>query len=266
MCSLRSLLLALVVLASLLLPMRGWAARQTNGTNQSLQSASSINLTAYTQVALAFWLWWDSFADDDDLAFEFGDGTGDRVFLDPNSSGFGGGIAYVHHTGNVGNAIRSFPRWGAAGWHQFVINLDIAQTGAAEIVSVYVDATSQTLTTQADNDNTGTYPNRVLNLMSRNNTTLFAAGRIAEFGVYGGINLTQTDVTNLQTQLPNQVQAGSLVHYWKVCGVDSPETPTVDSINLTVNGATQVAHPSAVSSSCNAAGSSSSLSLIGVGR
>jgi hypothetical protein len=228
-------------------------ARQTNGTDQSLQSASTVDLTAYTKIAIFQHLWWDTFANDDDLAYEFGDGTGDRMFLNPNGSAFGGNISYFNHN-NGGDCIRSWVRPSANAWHRMIVNLDIAQVGAAEIVSVYIDAASQALTNRATFDNTGTYNNRTLNLMSRNNTTLFGAGRIAEFAIYGGINLSGTDATNLETLRPDQVQSGSLIHYWKLCGLDSPETASIGGINLTVNGATFIDHPLAGSCSTTITG------------
>jgi hypothetical protein len=74
---------------------------------------------------------------------------------------------------------------------------------------------------------------------------------MAEFAIYGGINLSGADATALQTTTPDNVQGGSLVHYWKLCGINSPETPSVGGINLTVNGSAPfVDHPPAVAGSC----------------
>ena len=63
-------------------------ARQTNGTNQSLNSASTLSLSSYTKLVVAFWLLWDSFGTDDDLALEYSANynNDDAFIIDPNSS------------------------------------------------------------------------------------------------------------------------------------------------------------------------------------
>jgi hypothetical protein len=218
-------------------------ARQGNGIDQSLQSATTIDLTAFNRIAVAMWLWWDAFANDDDMALESGAALGNPTggfAIDPNASG--GTFEVFTHQSDF--ASRRFSRPAAGAWHQIVANLDMTVTGAAQIAAVYVDGAPQSLTDGLISAIAGTFHNATLNFLSRNNTTLFGAGRMAEPAIWG-LLLSQTDATNLaiNKHAPGLVQPGSLVHWWKLLGTTSPEPAEVGGVALTVNGATQTAHP-----------------------
>lgn len=224
-------------------------ARQTNGTNQYLKSASTLDLSAYSKVTVSAWFWVDAFANDDRKSLEFGDPS-----YDSSSGGFlivpnyaTGEIITGHSVGGLYN-LGTFPRPSAGAWHHYVVNLDTAAPAAAEIVSAYIDAVSKTLTAVAGDNTSGTYSAaKTLYLMARGGTTDWLAGRIAEVAIYGGITLSQTDIDSLYNSgggnLATNVQSGSLKYYWRILGNSSPEPNTVGGIDLTVSGATLVAHP-----------------------
>lgn len=246
-------LLGLLLIVLLSWPAVGEAARQTNGTNQSLQTASAIDFGGATLVSISVWLYWDAYANDNDLALEtntFATGNPAEVQLNPNSSA-PSGVFLVNVNADVGNNSVTFTRPSAAAWHHYLINIDIGHA-TQEVRSVYVDGSSVTLTGNQTNNNTQGFGSEVWYLMSRENTSLFGAGRIADLAFWSGINLSGTDATNLNGgTAPTSVESGSLVFYWKMCGDASPEPYTTGGINLTVNSATQVAHPSAIASFCS---------------
>ena len=110
-----------------------------------------------------------------------------------------------------------------------------------------VDGVAKSLTLGGDNNNTDAFNSTTIALMSRNCTSLFGAGRIAEVAIWGGIQFTQTDVNNLYNSgagaLATSVQAGSLAFYWQILGTASPEPATTGGVNMNVTGTTSVAHP-----------------------
>ena len=220
-------------------------ARLFDGTNDSLQSASAINLSSFNKISIAFWLWWDSFANNDDLAGELSANYNDTqggILIDPNSAtgSFQVGVNVVQASGDY--TVGTFSRPSGGAWHQYVLILDIS-TNPNTIV-VYMDAVSQTFTySDQSTTTTSVFANAAWNVMSRNNASLFGAGRMAELAIYGGLALSQTDATDLQTKCPDQVQAGSRSFYWPLDGNASPEPASVGGVDLTVNGATQTAHP-----------------------
>jgi hypothetical protein len=191
------------------------------------------------------------------------------IIVNPN---YATGVVRIGHSGfGLGTNVESFPRPSAATWHHIVITLDSTAADTDEVVAAWVDGSGQTLTPIANNDGGGTaFPNTTWSFMARNAASLFGAGRIAEIGIWGALNFSQTDVDNLYAAgagtAASNVQGGSLIHYWQVCGTDSPETATVGGINLTVAGAVNVTHPISGVGICGAvAGGSGRLLLMGVG-
>lgn len=245
----RHSMLAFALLTALLLPAQGWAARQTNGTNQSLQSVSTVNLGGASQIAISLWLYWDAFSNNDMVAlesssFSTGSGTDSTFTIVPND---GSGVFLVAIRGDTGASFANITRPSAGVYHHYVINIDAATVN--DFPSIYFDAISQAITHTGNDVTALAYTTRFLNVMSRDNSSLFAAGRVAELAIWTNINLSGTDVTNLFAGVsPLSVQGGNLVHYWRVCGDTAPELPTIGTVNMTVNGATKVAHPSAVDS------------------
>jgi len=219
-------------------------ARQFNGTSDSLQSASPLSsLSGVGTVSLAFWMYWDAFANNDELAFESSanyNSNNGAFLVDPNTSG-GGGVSagvFQYSVNLAGAGVHldcAFTRPSAAAWHQYVLILD-ATSGSC---GAYVDgAVPSGLTTV--NSHTGTFSSQTLNVMSRNNASLFGAGRMSEISVFSG-TINSSDASLLAAcGRPTSVSSASLLYYWPI-NQTSPETPTTGGINLTVNGTTNVA-------------------------
>ena len=232
--------------------------RQFNGTTQRAISTSVVDLTGVNTVSVAFWLWWDAFADDDDLALEFTPNSNSPetggFYFDPNASDAGGGQMVLFLRGNVGINAAIYARPSAAAWHHYVLIMDKSQ--ATNEVDLYIDGTLQTPNSRPNiSNNTNNFASSTLSLMARSAAggSLFGAGRLAEVGLWN-VRLTGTNATNLAAgALPSSIPTG-LLHYWKLCGVDSPEGDSADAITATLTASPpQVDHPSAVSGSCGSA-------------
>jgi hypothetical protein len=217
-------------------------ARLFNGTSDNLSAA--INLSSFSQLSLACWLWWDSYADDFDLAFEFttdvGGTNGSFAYI-PNNTG---GVAMIYCRGTVGYTAKDMVRPSAAAWHHYVLEFDLGVAGAGAIVAAYVDGVSQTINMANSASQAGNFANSTLHFMSRATSSLFGAGRMAETAIYAGVLLNDDECAALAKGFsPKMIRPGNLEHYWPLIGRFSPEVDESGGANATVVGATVTEHP-----------------------
>jgi hypothetical protein len=102
-----------------------------NGTSHAGTSSATINLTGVTKVTLGWWMYWDSFANDDDLAFEgstnsYAGTVPGALFCDPNESGSTTFVLSVSGTTSTHPNYCSFTRPSGAAWHNYVVSIDLA--------------------------------------------------------------------------------------------------------------------------------------------
>jgi hypothetical protein len=153
-------------------------------------SVPGINFLGSAWASVSFWMWWDAFANDDHLAFEFNDGasatTGFR--LNPDSSSVAGFMLLTafHPTSNLTS--NSYARPSAAAWHHycFSLNCSVSTTTGTNLVPFFnIDGQPQAVNSTV---NSGTAQFSLglstLYLMSRTATTLFASGRLAYFNMW----------------------------------------------------------------------------------
>lgn len=227
-------------------------ARQFDGINDSLISAASVDLSGQSIITVSFWLYWDAFANDDDLAMELTANAAvnnDGFFIDPNASG--GAVELMIGDASAHLKDGTFPRSGvsAAAWHNWIVEFDRTAANGVLGIKVWIDNVAQTMTPVITVALTGNFANSTLNLMCRNNTSLFAAGRLFEYAIYSG-TITAGNRASLQTDSPSLV--GSPIFHWGICGTASPEPASSGGVNLTVNGAVFVANPLTLTGSpCN---------------
>ena len=221
-------------------------ARLFDGVNDSLQA--TVVLSASNKLTLAFWLYWDAFANDDLLAMELTanfNTTAGTFIVDPNSSDTppANSFEFALH-GDVGFCRALFSRPSAAAWHHYVCTMDMSAS-SHEIAAIYMDGTSQSITYFTDDNNTGNFTgSTTLNFMSRNNASLWGKGRLAEVGIWVGVNLDAGEAKALAQGLtPPGVRPGSLEYYWPLIGRTSPEIELMGGASATVNGATTTDHP-----------------------
>ena len=217
-------------------------ARLFDGVNDSLRTSSTVDLSAVSKITIVFWLWWDAYGTDSHQCMELTADQGlttNGFVLIPNGST---GVWLVAFTGNVGGVVATFTRPSAAAWHHFTILLDKSKS-TQEVDAVYVDGSSQSLTFTANANNTNNWANSNLNFMSRNNASLWGAGRMAEAAIYPGVLLGATEASALAGGAsPSLVRPSIKPFYWPLIGRGSPEPELRYGKTATVNGAVQTPH------------------------
>jgi hypothetical protein len=211
--------------------------------------SAAVNLSAFSQASISFWLWWDSFANDYDVAIEYTTDAGSTnggFAIIPNDGGANQWGVYCR--GTTGYTMQYITRPSAAAWHHFVVNLDPNTSGAGAVSAVYLDGVSQSLTLFNGSSVTGNFANSTLYFMSRGGASLFGAGRIAEVAIYGGLLLTADEAVALAKGFsPELVRPTALEAYWPIIGRSSPEVELMAGASATVTGATATEHPRIIS-------------------
>ncbi|HYF01407.1 MAG TPA: LamG domain-containing protein, partial [Planctomycetota bacterium] len=166
------------------------SALSFNGTGQA--GGVRLDLSGTNVVSVAFWLYWDAYANDDRLALEFGTsqapGQGFNelttgFLIDPNSASFPGQFE-VAVKGNAGYQNITFARPSAAAWHHYVIVFDKSVGGGAPEVIPYVDGAVAAFAQSGVLDNTNNFGNDTLWFMSRGGSLLLGAGKLDDVRVY----------------------------------------------------------------------------------
>lgn len=226
-----------------------WTAGQLDnavsfdGIDDAVNIGPSIDLSGTNVVTVSFWMKWNSFANDDDLAMEFSTNLNENngVFaMDPNSSAPAlGSFAVTLRNGGLYNCAY-FTRPSAGEWHHYVFVMDMGQGSALGEHTHYVDGVSQSLSAcpGASADLSGNFGNFPLYFMSRAGSSLFGAGSLDDVRVYNRA-LSAAEITQLYNY------AGSTV--FDTSGNGYNATSTDDNIitgkigqALSFNGASDV--------------------------
>jgi PKD repeat protein len=193
-----------------------------DGASSAAQAA--LNLSATSKLTLEFWMKWDNFANDDDLAFEltpnFNSNPG-GFLVDPNAPEEGGKFGFGIGSGESRNTAY-FTRPSAGAWHHYALVMD-ATAPAAEQVIPYVDGQPVPYTKTKSGTGAGNFANSSLYFMSRAASALFGAGDLDEVALYNralpASTISQHFGGNSQapvasfTASPNPAQAGQLVSF-----------------------------------------------------
>jgi YD repeat-containing protein len=156
-----------------------------DGTNDAASTA--LNLSATNKLTVEFWLKWSSFANNDDLAFEFtpnSSNTNGGFFVDPNSSEplalsrFGVGIGR-----STSRNTAYFSRPSANVWHHYAIVFDSSATASQQVIP-YVDGVAVSYFKLNSGTGAGNFANSTLYFMSRAATSLFGKGNLDEVAIY----------------------------------------------------------------------------------
>jgi PKD repeat protein len=154
-----------------------------NGTSDAAQAA--LNLSATNKLTLEFWMKWDSFANDDDLAFEltpnFNSNPGGFI-VDPNAPEEEGKFAVGIGSGESRNTAY-FARPSAGAWHHYALVMDAAAPASEQVVP-YVDGQPVPYTKTKTGTGAGSFANSSLYFMSRAASALFGAGDLDEVALY----------------------------------------------------------------------------------
>ncbi len=229
------------------------AAVSFDGVDDS--AAADVNLSNTSQLTVEFWLKWNAFANDDDLALEFtpnyNDGPG-GFLVDPNSPENGGAFTLGLGQGASRNTA-SFTRPSAGQWHHYALVFD-STAPAGQQITPYVDGQPVAFSKSANGIGAGPFANSRLYFMSRggtalspSGTTLFGAGTMDELAVYDRVlsaaevssqyNSTLNNPPNASfTASPNPATPGQSVSFNGSGSTDSDGTLAKYEWDLDGNG------------------------------
>lgn len=183
-------------------------ALQFDGVNDFAVSAANLSpLTDSTNYTFCAWVWWDTFANDDDLLCELSSNANnnDGAFLiDPNASSPSGLVSISHQDSTVGSRYRAeeAARWPAAEWvHVAAVFEGRANSNLGEwtLYTNGVVATTSVTSGPTAKDQTSDLFAAPFYLMSRGGTILFAAGRLDDVGLWGSA-LDSTTINTIRNQ------------------------------------------------------------------
>lgn len=207
-----------------------------------------IDLSSFSLISVAFWMWWDTFAvENDNFAIEYTPTSSSNkgFFLDMNGS-------TGTHNALVGMGLGSGPVWrdgftrpSAAAWHPYLFVFDRSTPAN----TVYVDGAAQSLTNETHSAGSyGNFANSTLYLMSRNGASLFGLGRMAEVAIWGGVALSPGEAARLaRYRSPQEVRPDRLIFHMPIEGLTRERIFRGQWAQrteiLAVTGTTSVAHP-----------------------
>ena len=165
-------------------------------------ASAPVQLGGKTALTVSFWLKWDAWTNNDELAMELTDnfnGTPGGFLIDPNSSY--GSFAVGIGMGSSRN-VSVFPRPSAGAWHHYAFVLD-TQAPAAQQVVPYVDGGPVAYTKVESGTGAEPFADATLWMMSRAGSGLFGAGDLDEVALFGRA-LSATEVANqFDLSIPN---------------------------------------------------------------
>jgi PKD repeat protein len=158
------------------------SATRFNGTSTDWASAP-LDLSQTPQVTVEFWLNWNQYVNDDELALEFTSNFNNArggFLIDPNASegSFAVGLGNGAGRNNV-----FIQRPSAGAWHMYTFVMDTTAAGATQIIP-YVDGQPVSYTKAASGTTAGNFAASTLYFMSRGGNSLFGAGSLDDLAVY----------------------------------------------------------------------------------
>lgn len=170
-----------------------------------------LDASRYRKLSIGCRFYWNAYANDSDTLCELGTLVGLQLAIIPNSSS--GAFLLVTANGALQNG-GTFARPSAAVWHDGLFTFD-RHGGVGLQVAAYIDAVPQAITQTSTDAVTNNFPGTTFYLMSRETTSRWAAGRLAEFAIWGGL-LGQNDAAQLAAgEPPDSVRPNSLLFYEK---------------------------------------------------
>ncbi len=228
-------------------------------------AGAPVQLGGKTALTVSFWLKWDAWANNDELAMELTDnfnGTPGGLLIDPNSSY--GSFAVGIGIGSSRN-VSVFPRPSAGAWHHYAFVLD-TQAPAAQQVVPYVDGQPVAYTKVESGTGAEPFADATLWMMSRAGGSLRGAGDLDEVALFGralsaaevagqfDLSIPNASPEASFTATPNPALTGATVsfnaagskdpdgsiarHLWDLDGNGTFETDTGNAATITRSYAT----------------------------
>jgi PKD repeat protein len=227
------------------IPNDGDKSARFNGVNDA--ATAQVNLSGTQAITVEFWMKWNSWANEDQLAMEFTKNFNENAggfLIDPSAPQLGGTFGVGVGSGaSRNNAF--FTRPSAGVWHHYAFVIDTTAAAASEITP-YVDGAPVTYT-KLDSGSGGGFANSTLSMMSRAAGSLFGAGDLDEVAIYeraldaGEINEHfNSDSANKRPQAsftaPASAKAGEAVAFNASASKDSDGTIAKYEWDLDGNG------------------------------
>lgn len=190
-------------------------ARSFNGSSNYGQIA--LDLSAHNKITVAFWLWSDTNVDTAHIVMEHANADagagGGRWHINHGSSAGKSNVTWVTAATYANYHAVEFTRPSAAAWHHWIVTID-GSLSSSQIVAVYIDGVSVSLTSTNNNAGASSMANQTLNIMSRAGSSLFHDGDMAEMAIWGGVTLDATEAATLgKGYAPPLVRPASLTLY-----------------------------------------------------
>lgn len=174
-----------------------YRGRSLKGSGSAAVGSVPLNLSAYNKLTLSFWMYWDAFVNNDDFLMEHSPNTNTTdggIVINPNDSS----VAFTVYNRRINTSNGSYvkiARPSAAAWHHYAILLDrVATTASGNATRVYIDGAQIAVTypwvAAAANSN---FANSTLYLFSRNNASLFGAGKLQNLIFRGGYLMSEAE-------------------------------------------------------------------------
>lgn len=141
--------------------------------------SSTPPLGGLSQATMAFWLKWNTYANDDKLAFEYTPNYNgaNGIIVDPNSSS--SGLFDLGISTGMSYSVTKIARPSAGVWHHFLFTMD-RTLASNQTATVFVDGISQAPLSYAFNNMSSgsTFSTDTLYMMCRGGASLFGGGAL----------------------------------------------------------------------------------------
>lgn len=218
-------------------------SRKFNGSSD--RASITVDLSSFSKLTLAFWLWVDAFSTGDETALCYDIGNGSNGFqLDCGWNATKVGFGF--YTAASNRWVELYTKPSGAAWHHYVW----APDRAGPTNTLYIDgAVTSPSSSIHDAATYGNFSNSALDIMVQQSAPStfirFLAGRMAELAIWPGVTLTASEALALSKgATPQLVHPDGLTVYVPMLGDSSPEPDyggTKKSATLT--GTTVANHP-----------------------
>ena len=155
-----------------------------------------LKLASHGLISVSFWMFWPSYANDDDIALEYGNtfASASGFIVDPNSGWpASGNIQTGVGKPTAANCVQ-FARPSAGAWHHYAFVFN-RYTNTSASTTVYVDGELASVSAAGPLQAIGTnFADTTLHIFSRGGSSLFGAGRMANLAIRGSYSLSAEDV------------------------------------------------------------------------
>jgi YD repeat-containing protein len=171
-------------------------------------ASAPLTLSGHSAITLEFWMKWNEWSNNDQLAFEYTSNFNDNpggFLVDPNSSF--GSFAVGLGQGESRN-VSTFARPSAGVWHHYAFVLNTSAPASEEIVP-FVDGQPVAYSKVASGTGAGNFADATLSFMSRAGTSLNGAGSLDDVSIYGAPLSAATIAAHYEAATPNKAPTAS---------------------------------------------------------